>query len=473
MGIGTHDVGMVGLGVMGKNLVLNMADHGFSVAAYTRHAEKASQFEKEAGNPNIAGARSVTEFVALLKRPRVVMLLVPAGDPVDAVIRELEPLLEPGDLIVDGGNSHFKDTDRRIQALARNHIHFFGVGISGGEKGARFGPSMMPGGDKQTYERVRPVFEAVAARVDGDPCVTYLGPGSAGHYVKMVHNGIEYAVMELISETYHLLKSALRFTNDELRETYCRWNQGDLASFLLEITCHIFGRVDDKTGGVLIDRILDEARQKGTGKWTVQDAMELQVPVPTMDMAVVMRDLSIFKQDRETGAELLFGPEPEFRGDRQVFAERLEKAFHAAMIITYAQGMSLLRHASLAYGYGLNLDDVARIWRGGCIIRAALLEDIRAALASTPELSNLMFHERFSRSLADLQDDLRFVTLAAVQNGIPAPGMASALAYYDGFRSRWLPASLVQAQRDYFGAHTYERIDEDGVFHTEWDQPQR
>lgn len=469
MGTSEYDLGMVGLGVMGRNLVLNMADHGFSVAGFDTDAEKISQLEKEGSKLEVVGVRSVSEFVNLLKKPRAVMMLVPSGAPVDAVINDVEPFLEAGDLIIDGGNSYYRDTERRGKALALKSIQFFGMGISGGEKGARFGPSMMPGGHKESYERVRPILEAVAAHVNGDPCVTYLGPGSAGHYVKMVHNGIEYGMMQLISETYHLMRTALGFTDDEIHDTYYQWNKRELGSFLMEITWHIFARVDDKTGRRLIDAILDEARQKGTGKWTVQDAMDLQVPVPTIDAAVSMRDLSIYKRGREAGAKLLSGPTPEYQGDKRAFVERLRRAFHAAMILTYAQGMALLRTASRAYGYGLKLDEVARIWRGGCIIRAALLEDIRAAFKSDPELSNLALHDAFSRNLVELQDDLRFVAITAMERGIPAPGLAASLAYYDGSRSKWLPANLIQAQRDYFGAHTYERIDEKGAFHTEWD----
>ena len=398
------------------------------------------------------------------------MMMVPAGKAVDQVIRDLLPYLETGDLIIDGGTSHYKDTDIRAAALADKGINFLGVGISGGEKGARFGPSMMPGGTREGYERVRPIFEAVAANVNGEPCVTYLGPGSAGHYVKVVHNGIEYGLMQLISETYHLMKSLLGLGDDELHDVYYEWNQGELESFLLDITYQIFRHVDEKTGLRLIDEILDEAKQKGTGKWTSQDAMDLQVPVPTIDMAVAMRDLSGYKAERETASKILSGPAPKFEGDTKAFIQRLHNALFFCMVTTYSQGMALLKTASQTYNYGLQLHKVARIWRGGCIIRARLLDDIRLALKSQPDLPNLMLDAKVSQLLLERQEDLRQVVRTAVESGMPTPGLMASLAYFDGYRSNWLPANLIQAQRDYFGSHTYERIDEKGVFHTQWNQ---
>jgi 6-phosphogluconate dehydrogenase len=464
------DIGMIGLGVMGRNLALNMADHGFAVAGYNRHLDKVDLLEKEAEGRTVVGAKSEAELAKAVKKPRAIMMMVPAGKAVDQVIRGLLPYLDPGDLIIDGGNSHYKDTNIRGSALADKGMNFLGVGISGGEKGARFGPSMMPGGKREAYERVRPIFEAVAAKVDGEPCVTYLGPGSAGHYVKVVHNGIEYGLIQLISETYHLMKSLLGLSDDELHDVYHEWNQGELESFLLEITYQIFQYVDDKTGQKLIDEILDKAKQKGTGKWTSQDAMDLQVPIPTIDMAVAMRDLSGYKSERETASKNLSGPAPKFDGDKKAFIRRLRNALFFSMITTYSQGMALLKTASQEYNYGLQLHEVARIWRGGCIIRARLLEDIRQALKSQPDLPNLMLDARLSQMQMQRQEDLRNVVQIAVQSGIPTPGLMASLAYFDGYRSGWLPANLIQAQRDYFGSHTYERIDEKGTFHTQWDE---
>jgi 6-phosphogluconate dehydrogenase len=464
------DIGMIGLGVMGRNLALNMADHGFAVAGYNRHTDKVDLLEKEAEGRSVVGCRSEEELANAVRKPRAIMMMVPAGKAVDQVVHDLLPYLDPGDLIIDGGNSHYKDTDIRGSALADKGIDFLGVGISGGEKGARFGPSMMPGGKREAYERVRPVFEAVAAKVEGEPCVTYLGPGSAGHYVKVVHNGIEYGLMQLISETYHLMKSLLGLSDDELHDVYYEWNKGELESFLLEITYQIFHYVDEKTGQKLIDEILDKAKQKGTGKWTSQDAMDLQVPIPTIDMAVSMRDLSGYKSERKTASKQLSWPTPKFDGDKKAFIQSLHNAFSFGMTTTYAQGMALLKTASQEYNYGLQLDEVARIWRGGCIIRARLLEDIRQALKSQPDLPNLMLDAKLSQMLMQRQEDLRNVVQIAVHSGIPAPGLMASLAYFDGYRSGWLPANLIQAQRDYFGSHTYERIDEKGTFHTQWDE---
>jgi 6-phosphogluconate dehydrogenase len=465
-----YDIGMVGLGVMGRNLLLNMADQGYAVAGYDKESNKVEALLQEAEQRHIRGLESVKEFVGLLRRPRAVMMLVPAGPPVDAVIRDLLPHLEPGDLIVDGGNSHFKDTDLRAKTLAEKAIAYLGVGVSGGEHGARHGPSIMPGGSQEAYERVRPIFEAVAAHVNDEPCVTYLGPGSAGHYVKMVHNGIEYGLMQLIAESYDLMKRGLGLNDDELHDTYDSWDQANLNSYLMEITAKIFAHVDETTGKRLIDLILDEAKQKGTGMWASQDAMELQVPVPTIDIAVAMRDLSAFEDERRAASLALDGPEPGFELEREAFIERLQNALYAAVIITYAQGMALLRNASDAYDYNLNLEGVARIWRGGCIIRSALLEDIRTAYRTNPNLRNLLVDPHLAEQIMRRQEDLRAVVRTAAEMGVPVPGLMVSLAYYDGYRSTWLPANLIQAQRDYFGAHTYERVDAKGVFHTQWEQ---
>ena len=465
-----YEIGMVGLGVMGRNLVLNMGDHGFSVAGYDKDAAKVEALRQESKERDVRGAADIKEFIALLRKPRAVMLLVPAGAPVDSVINDLLAHLQPGDLIIDAGNSYFKDTDVRARNLAAKGIQFLGVGVSGGEEGARHGPSIMPGGPKEAYERVRPVFEAAAAKVNGDPCVTWLGPGSAGHFVKMVHNGIEYGVMQLIAETYDLMKRGLGLNDDELREVYALWNKDELNGYLVEITSHIFSKPDEKTGQRLIDEILDEAKQKGTGMWTSQSAMELQVPIPTIDLAVAMRDLSVFAKEREQAGAIYQRSKRRFTSDRDTFLTQLGRALYAAMIITYAQGLALLAVASDKYKYHLDFEAVPRIWRGGCIIRAALLEDICAAFRARPELSNLLLDPNLSRKVMEHQEDLRQVVCQAAESGVPAPGLMVSLGYLDAYRSAWLPANLIQAQRDYFGAHTYERIDAKGTFHTEWEK---
>jgi 6-phosphogluconate dehydrogenase len=465
-----YAIGMVGLGVMGRNLVLNMADHGYSVSGYDKDLSKVQELKTEAGSRAIDAEQSVKGFVGGLSTPRIIILLVPAGPVVDNVIRELLPYLETGDLIVDAGNSHFKDTDLRSKSLAEKGILYMGVGISGGEDGARHGPSLMPGGPKEAYERVRRIFEAVAAHVDGIPCVAYLGPGSAGHYVKMVHNGIEYGLMQLIAESYDLMKRGLGLSDDELAEVYTDWNAGELNSFLIEITSHIFLKVDELTGKRLVDLILDEARQKGTGMWTSQDAMDIQAPIPVIDAAVAMRNLSAMKSEREAVSRNLKVQIPHFEGEQAVVMTQLKNAIYAAMIMTYAQGMAQLRIASQVHDYQINLETVARIWRGGCIIRAALLGDILAAFQAQPDLSNLLKDDHLSQAVLSRQADLRAVVSLGVKLGLPIPGLMASLAYFDSCRSDWLPANLIQAQRDDFGAHTYERVDERGVFHTHWEQ---
>jgi 6-phosphogluconate dehydrogenase len=465
-----YEIGMVGLGVMGRNLVLNMADHGFSVTGYDKDAAKVEALRKESAKRNIRGAANILDFITLLRKPRAVMLLVPAGAPVDSVIKDLLHHLDKGDLIIDAGNSYFKDTDLRARNLTAKGIQFLGVGVSGGEEGARHGPSIMPGGPKAAYERVRPVFEAAAAKVNGDPCVTWLGPGSAGHFVKMVHNGIEYGVMQLIAETYDLMKRGWGLNDDEVHEVYALWDKGELNGYLVEITSHIFSKQDKKTGKRLIDEILDVAKQKGTGMWTSQSAMELQVPIPTIDLAVAMRDLSVFAKEREQASAIYQRSLRRFTGDHDTFLTQLGRALYAAMIITYAQGLALLVVASDKYNYHLDFEAVPRIWRGGCIIRAALLEDICAAFRARPELPNLLLDPNVSRKTMEHQEDLRQVVCQATESGVPAPGLMVSLGYLDAYRSAWLPANLIQAQRDYFGAHTYERIDAKGTFHTEWEK---
>jgi 6-phosphogluconate dehydrogenase len=460
---------MIGLGVMGRNFVLNMADHGYSVAGYDIDKGKVDALRKEAGSRKVHSAGSLQEFMGLLLEPKAVMMLVPAGPPVDSVIKDVVPNLNPGDLVIDGGNSHFRDTVRRERSLSERGIGYLGVGISGGERGARYGPSMMPGGSKTAYERVRAIFEAASAHINGEPCVTYLGPGSAGHYVKMIHNGIEYGLLQLIAETYDIMKRGLGLNNDELHAVYRSWNEKELNGYLIEITANIFSHTDEKTGKRLIDVILDSARQKGTGMWTAEDALELQVPVPTVAVAVAMRNLSAIEKERRQASKILEGPVAEFKGDRKYFIERLRNALYMAMIMTYTQGMNQLRAASRTYKYGFDLEAVARIWRGGCIIRAALLEDIRNAYRSQPELPSLLVNSHFAQAVVSRQDDLRTVVGTASELGIPAPALMISLAYFDAYRSSWLPANLIQAQRDYFGAHTYERVDAEGVFHTRWE----
>ena len=464
-----YEIGMVGLGVMGRNLVLNMADHGFSVAGYDKDLKQVEALRQESKEREVRSAADIKEFIGLLRRPRAVMLLVPAGAPVDSVIKDFLPHLDKGDLIVDAGNSYFKDTDLRASHLMAKGIQFLGVGVSGGEEGARHGPSIMPGGPKEAYERVRSVFEAAAAKVNGDSCVTWLGPGSAGHFVKMVHNGIEYGVMQILAETYDLMKRGLGLNDDQLGDVYGKWNNGELNSYLVEITGHIFGKVDEKTGKRLIDEILDVAKQKGTGMWTSQSAMELQVPIPTIDLAVAMRDLSVFEEEREQASAIYQRSMRHFTGDRDTFLTQLGRALLAGMIIIYAQGMALLVVASNKYKYHLDLEAVARIWRGGCIIRAALLEDICAAFHARRDLPNLLLDPNLSHKLMEHQEDLRLVVCQAVKSGVPAPGLMVSLGYLDAYRSAWLPANLTQAQRDYFGAHTYERVDAKGAFHTQWE----
>jgi 6-phosphogluconate dehydrogenase len=465
-----YDFGMIGIGTMGRNLVLNMSDHGYSVAAIDRNIDQVELLKKEADGRNVFATSDENEFLNALKTPRAIIILVPAGKIVDAVIGEYAPLLTENDLLMDWGNSHYTDTNRRIAELEKSKIHFMGVGISGGESGARYGPSIMPGGPKNIFDRVSGVLESISAKVSDEPCTTWLGPGSSGHYVKMVHNGIEYGLMQLISECYHLLKSVAGLDNDELHKIFSAWNDGKLHSFLLEITAEIFLRQDDLTGGHLIDIVLDSAHQKGTGGWTSQDAMELQVPIPVIDIAVSMRDLSAYKKDRSIAQQKLKGPSSIFNGDKKELITLLEEAFYFSMITTYAQGMALLQTASNAYAYDLNLESIARIWRGGCIIRASLLEDIRIAYSLQPDLSNILLNDTIGDKLMHAQDSIRTIIHAGVETGIPVPAMMGSLAYYDSYRSGWLPANLIQAQRDYFGAHTYERNDREGSFHTIWNK---
>lgn len=464
------DIGLYGLDVMGQNLALNIADNNFPIAVYNRTNSKTEDFAENriAGKP-IKATYDVESFVQSLKKPRAILLMVKAGKPIDAVIDKLKPHLEAGDLLIDGGNSHYKDTDRRANALIEDEIHYIGMGISGGGEGARHGPSLMPGGSLAGYKRVESLLKAVAAQANGEPCVAYLGEGSAGHYVKMVHNGIEYGMMQAIAEVYDLLKSVGGMEPDAMSEIFQRWNDSTLASFLVEITAQIFAYVEPDSGKPLINQILDSAKQKGTGKWTTQDALDMGVSVPTISAAVAARLISALKHERLNAASILAGTEaPEQMPDSAQFVDMLQSALLATVICCYAQGFSALRFASDEYGYDLNLADVARIWRDGCIIRSAMLDDIQDAFNNHDTPPNLMIAPYFRDLLEDCQAGWREINVIAVRHGIPVPAISSALAYYDSYRSGRLPANLIQAQRDYFGSHTYERIDSDGTFHTEW-----
>ncbi|WP_428232595.1 NADP-dependent phosphogluconate dehydrogenase [Flavobacterium sp.] len=465
------DFGIVGLGVMGRNLLLNIASHNFAAAGLDLDTEKVNSLQQEADpDHRIEATTDVKHFVGLIQQPRAIMLLVPAGKPVDSAIASLLPHLDKGDIIIDGGNTYFTDTDRRFLELSAKGIHFFGMGISGGEKGARFGPAMMPGGDQKAYERLRPIFEAIAAKVDGEPCVEYLGNGSAGNYVKMVHNGIEYGIMQLISEIYDLMKRGYNLDEDTIQQTFEEWNQTDLKSYLIEITGNIL-KEKDKDGSRLINKISDWAKSKGTGKWTSQNAMDLQVPVPTIDAAVVMRDMSKTKPERiEAATKLVWKTNDETNVNTSEAIAALKSALYFSMVVTYAQGLAQLHTASKEYNYGLNLETVAKIWRGGCIIRANALEDFRKAYAAKADLPNLLLDSGIASKLTENQAGIRTVVQYAVQKGLPVAGLMNSLAYFDAYRSENLPTNLIQAQRDYFGAHTYERIDTTGVFHTQWSE---
>ncbi len=465
----TYDFGLVGLGVMGRNFILNVADNGFTAFGNDLDEEKVNALIEEGGNPEKVNASTeAAVFVKALSTPRKIMLLVPAGKIVDAVIENLIPLLDEGDIIIDGGNSFFTDTDRREAYLKEKGIHFFGAGVSGGAKGARLGPSIMPGGSKAAYQYVKPIFEAVAAKYEGEPCVAYLGPKSAGNYVKMVHNGIEYGLMQLTSEIYDILKKAGKLTNKELHTTYASWNAGRLQSFLVEITSEIFTKKDDLTDGDLVDIILDKAKQKGTGKWTSQNAMDLGIPVPTIDIAVSMREISALKAERVLADEKYDRPTPE-EVMKSTLVDRCEQALYFAFIMAYAQGMHQLADASREYGYALDLGEIAKIWRAGCIIRAALLADITKAYKAEPELQNLLLSDAFASKVQSTVNATRELVSYGATNGIPLPGLSNTLTYFDAYTSQRLPLNLIQAQRDYFGSHTYERTDREGIFHTEWE----
>lgn len=462
-------IGIIGLAVMGKNLAMNIESRGYSVSVYNRSREKTDEMLKETNGKNIKGTYSIEEFVNSLEKPRKIMLMVKAGAPTDATIEQLKPLLEKGDILIDGGNTLFTDTQRRNKELSELGFHFIGTGVSGGEEGALLGPSLMPGGQKEAYELVAPIFKDISAKVNGEPCTTYIGPDGAGHYVKMVHNGIEYGDMQLIAESYFLLKHVLGLTADELHDVFAEWNKGELDSYLIEITADIFAKKDEETGEPLVDRILDTAGQKGTGKWTSQSALDMGVPLPIITESVFARYISAMKAERVQASKLLSGPSKQaYSGDKKAFIESVRKALYMSKICSYAQGFAQMRAASEEYNWDLRYGDIAMIFRGGCIIRAQFLQKIKDAYDRDAGLKNLLLDPYFKEIVESYQGALREIISVAVQNGIPVPCLSAAISYYDSYRTESLPANLIQAQRDYFGAHTYERIDKEGVFHTEW-----
>jgi len=464
-----QQIGVIGLAVMGKNLALNIESKGYSVSVYNRSREKTDALLEEAKGKNIVGTYSIEEFIDSLEKPRKILLMVKAGAPTDATIEQLKPHLEPGDILIDGGNTFFKDTQRRNKELSELGIHFIGTGVSGGEEGALTGPSIMPGGQKEAYDLVSPILKDISAKVNGDPCCTYIGPDGAGHYVKMVHNGIEYGDMQLISEAYFLLKNLLGLNADELHQVFAEWNKGELDSYLIEITADIFTKKDEETGKPLLDVILDKAGQKGTGKWTSQSALDLGIPLPLITESVFARFISALKEERVKASKLLKGPETKgFEGDRSKLIESIRRALYMSKICSYAQGFAQMRAASEEYNWNLRYGDIAMIFRGGCIIRAQFLQKIKEAYDRDPNLTNLLLDPYFKEIVEKYQSSLREVVSLAVLQGIPVPAFSAALAYYDSYRTETLPANLIQAQRDYFGAHTYERVDKEGIFHTEW-----
>ena len=465
------DIALIGLAVMGQNLILNMNDHGFTVVAFNRTVSKVDDFlNNEAKGTKVIGAHSLQEMVAQLKKPRRVMLMVKAGTAVDEFIEHLLPVLEPGDIIIDGGNSLFEDTIRRVKYVESKGLLYIGTGVSGGEEGARHGPSIMPGGSPAAWPHVKPIFQAIAAKVDdGTPCCDWVGEGGAGHYVKMTHNGIEYGDMQLICEAYNLMKTGLGMMPDQIHEVFVEWNKGELNSYLIEITRDILA-FKDADGSALVDKILDTAGQKGTGKWTVISSQELGIPITLMAEAVYARCVSAMKEERVAAAKKLKGPKPTIKGDHKKFIEAIRQALYASKIVSYAQGYMLMRAAAAEHKWNLNYGGIALMWRGGCIIRSAFLGDIKKAFDKNAKLSNLMLDPFFRKAIKDCQRSWRNVVAMAAKKGIPVPAFSTALAFYDAYRSERLPANLLQAQRDYFGAHTYERVDKPRgeFFHTNW-----
>ncbi len=465
--------GVIGLAVMGENLALNVERNGFPISVYNRSREKTDAFmANRAGGKNVVATYSLQDFVASLERPRKILIMVQAGKPVDAVIEQLKPFIEEGDILIDGGNSWYEDTERRTQELEPLGYRFIGMGVSGGEEGALNGPSLMPGGTQSSYEYLSPIFTKIAAQVDDGPCVTYIGPGGAGHYVKMVHNGIEYGDMQLIAEAYDLLKNAAGLNRQQLQEVFAEWNLTDeLNSFLIEITADIFKYIDPETNQPLVELILDAAGQKGTGRWTIQTALDLGVAIPTMTAAVNARIMSSAKQERVYASRLLTGPSAKFQGDVKTFVNQVRDALYCSKICSYAQGMALLGTASKTLSFNLNLGEIARIWKGGCIIRAGFLNKIKHAFDENAELPNLLLAPEFMQTILDRQNSWREVLVQSALLGIPVPAFSASLDYFDSYRRDRLPQNLTQAQRDYFGAHTYKRVDKEGTFHTEWTKP--
>lgn len=466
-----REVGLIGLAVMGENLVLNIESKGYSASVYNRTTDKVKRFlEGRALGKNILGTYSIKELVDSLASPKRVILMIKAGPAVDELIDQIKPYLSKGDILIDGGNSFFRDTERRCEALVREGIQYMGTGISGGEEGALKGPSIMPGGPKEAYDRLAPVLTRIAAQVDDGPCCTYIGPSGAGHFVKMVHNGIEYGDMQLIGEAYDILRSVLGLEAAELADIFARWNEGVLNSFLIEITAKIFTKIDEETGKPLVDMILDKAGQKGTGKWTSQTAFDLGVAIPTINAAVEARILSAYKAERQAASKALGTPQKRFDGKKEHLVDAVHDALYASKICSYAQGTAMMRAASEEYGWNLNLAEISRIWKGGCIIRARFLDLIKEAYRQRPDLPNLLLHPEFSAWMLKAQDSWRMVIQTANELGIPCLALSASLSYFDSYRRDRLPQNLTQAQRDFFGAHTYERVDQEGIFHTEWSE---
>jgi len=463
------DIGLIGLAVMGQNLVLNIESRGYAAAVYNRTAERTREFmEQRAGGRKIVAGYSIAEFLGSLERPRKVMIMVKAGKPVDEVIGQLVPYLEKGDILIDGGNSFFQDTIRRTRELESKGFRYIGTGVSGGEEGALHGPSIMPGGTREAYDQVGKILLEISAKVDGQPCCTYIGTDGAGHYVKMVHNGIEYGDMQLIGEAYMLMKDALGMSHEQMHRTFTEWNKGELDSYLIEITADILSKTDPETGEPLVEMILDKAGQKGTGKWTSQSALDLGISTPTVAEAVFARCISSVKEQRVEASSVLSGPKTAFHGDEEEFIESIRQALYASKICSYAQGFALMQSAAQEYSWDLKPGEIAMIWRGGCIIRAKFLGKIKEAYDRNPDLQNLLMDPYFSEIVQNNQPRWRQVVSMAIQMGVPVPGFSSAITYYDAYRNERLWANMIQAQRDYFGAHTYQRTDREGIFHTEW-----
>jgi 6-phosphogluconate dehydrogenase len=467
-----YDFGMIGIGVMGSNLLLNIADNGYASIGYDLNQDRADKLEAAAKDGvKVKGTTDLAAFIAALKKPRKIMMLVPAGKPVDDVINNLLPHLEKDDILIDGGNSYYKDTARRIDYLQNKNIHFFGMGVSGGELGARLGPSMMPGGDKGAYQYLQPILEAIAAKADGKPCVAYMGNGAAGHYVKMVHNGIEYAIMQMISEVYDIMKRGAGYNNEDMHVIFKKWDDNQLHSYLINITAEVFRTLDTETedqNDYLVDHILDQAGSKGTGKWTSQDAMDIPVSIPTIDMAVAMRDLSVYKDERTKAAKLYQPITGKIDQPSQLLIQELENTLYFCFVIAYAQGLSLLAKASEEYKMNIPLIDVVNVWKAGCIIRSSILYQFDKVFASDAHLTNVLLNENIASLVREKEASVRNVISWAVASRIPVAGISSALAYFDAYCSERMPTNLIQAQRDFFGAHTYKRVDKEGAFHTEW-----